>query len=704
MTRTIGKSASDRIGALRTLVSRIPDGGSAECATLLGTVERKLEEVGCTLSIVGQVKAGKSTLINALTEVGELLPTEVNPWTAVITNLHFGRPGHAPGTAEFALFSEEEWARMLTGDEETRKLAQDFLPGYDPEILKEQVRAMQANARARLGEMYHHLLGRTHRFSKVDRATLDRYVCAGDGADGEVVAGRLSGITKSADIYLAPGPFALPVTVVDTPGINDPFLVRDEITTGHLKTADVSLVAISAHQPMNEADIALLRMLARQSARKVVVFVNRCDELGLGITRVPAMLDDLRARLTDAIGAERFALCAGSAMWGLVALRGSDAEVAETLRGDAFAALQGGTVPSAPARARELLAAASGLGALRAEVSRLLHDGPVAECAAEIEGQARVALGLVRQRIDAAIAHEKRILEAGPGGLREATIEKLATRRDACVALAGRLAAMHAEWAEGFEVRVAEAQATLAHGLEDAVSSYIRIEQEALARGMERDSGVRRWAFNYECMRDYVDERTAGLYEATRAEVDAEAQAHALAVNAEVAALMGGVDLGGLGAALPGATVVPGFKPGSKIVEVDLAADASWRFWSTRRIDADAAAERLAGLLRAEVARAERATAETLRRTLEARTEAARAFLLEVVAALDANLRAEAERLEDDLRQLRSGGASAPLEARLAARAATLEKLERDAAELAKVRDALDAVRTEDPARISNVA
>lgn len=49
-----------------------------------------LDQCHVRISVVGQVKAGKSTLINVLSGTKDLLPTEVNPWTAVITNLHFG--------------------------------------------------------------------------------------------------------------------------------------------------------------------------------------------------------------------------------------------------------------------------------------------------------------------------------------------------------------------------------------------------------------------------------------------------------------------------------------------------------------------------------------------------------------------------------------------------------------------------------------
>ena len=50
-----------------------------------------LRESRFELAVIGQIKAGKSTFLNALTERPCLLPADVNPWTAVITRLHFGQ-------------------------------------------------------------------------------------------------------------------------------------------------------------------------------------------------------------------------------------------------------------------------------------------------------------------------------------------------------------------------------------------------------------------------------------------------------------------------------------------------------------------------------------------------------------------------------------------------------------------------------------
>lgn len=68
-----------------------------------------LETHSCRIAVIGQIKAGKSTLINALIRRPDLLPTDINPSTAVITKLYFGAAAEQNNTALFQFFSDEEW-------------------------------------------------------------------------------------------------------------------------------------------------------------------------------------------------------------------------------------------------------------------------------------------------------------------------------------------------------------------------------------------------------------------------------------------------------------------------------------------------------------------------------------------------------------------------------------------------------------------
>src|SRR5260221_10593344 len=73
--------------------------------------------------------------------------------------------------------------------------------------------------------------------------------------------GQYSDITKTAVLYFKSNEFGFPTILIDTPGTNDPFLVRDEITRRSLDGADFHIVVLTAQQPLSTADVTLFRML-----------------------------------------------------------------------------------------------------------------------------------------------------------------------------------------------------------------------------------------------------------------------------------------------------------------------------------------------------------------------------------------------------------------------------------------------------------
>ncbi len=74
-----------------------------------------VEAHSCRIAVIGQIKAGKSSLVNAMTRRPDLLPTDVNPSTAVITKLYFGGPAEKANSALFHFFSDDEWERIMSG-------------------------------------------------------------------------------------------------------------------------------------------------------------------------------------------------------------------------------------------------------------------------------------------------------------------------------------------------------------------------------------------------------------------------------------------------------------------------------------------------------------------------------------------------------------------------------------------------------------
>ena len=251
----------------------------------------------------------------------------------MVTNIRINMPEDPPMGAAFQFFSEGDWEEIMNGSEKIRKLTEELLPGFDSETLMRQTEEMRDRAQRRLGNHYHALLGTSHDYDFLSADLLKRYVCAGPGSDDGLERqslGRYASITKVADVYMRMPEFQVPTIVTDTPGVNDPFLVRDEFTCRSLDKSDVFVVVLSAHQALTDVDIALIRMLAQQDSKDVMIFVNRIDELDDYKTQVPRVLEDVSNRLYEAIPDIEFTIVAGSAFLADLVFRTDDE--AEALR------------------------------------------------------------------------------------------------------------------------------------------------------------------------------------------------------------------------------------------------------------------------------------------------------------------------------------------------------------------------------------
>jgi signal recognition particle receptor subunit beta len=265
---------------LLAVVERLGGLLGEHAAPLLDAARRQLQERSCRIAVIGQIKAGKSTFINALARRPGLLPTDINPWTVVVTALHFRRaptpPEHA---AVFQLFSPEEWNELAEGGGRLRELTERLVPGFQLDLLRAQLEVMRKRAESRLGPKFAELLGQCHRHQTVTPELLTDYVSAGADEAWPGKRRHYSDITRSADLYFNDSPFAFPLTLIDTPGTNDPFLVRDEITRRSLENPDIYVFVVSALQPLSAADIAMLRLLNGLHKDRIVVFINRADQL-----------------------------------------------------------------------------------------------------------------------------------------------------------------------------------------------------------------------------------------------------------------------------------------------------------------------------------------------------------------------------------------------------------------------------------------
>ncbi|WP_235857773.1 dynamin family protein [Marimonas lutisalis] len=281
---------------------------------------------------MGQVKSGKTTLINAMAGWSDLLPSDVNPWTSVVTSLHLTPGRDKKGTsAVFQFLGEDEWDRLLNKGGRMGQLA--GRAGAESELakLKEQIELVREKSRARLGRNFELLIGQSHQYGYFDKNLLERYICLGDEFDqhenpAEVEAarenGRFADITRTADLYLSSPTIPHRICVRDTPGVNDTFLMREQITIQAIRDSRISVVVLSSGQALTSVDMGLIRLISNLKSREVIFFVNRIDELADPPNQIQEIEESIRATLAQHHGPVDADIVFGSANWANKALNG----------------------------------------------------------------------------------------------------------------------------------------------------------------------------------------------------------------------------------------------------------------------------------------------------------------------------------------------------------------------------------------------
>lgn len=290
-------------------------------------LHHQLKHAEPSITMIGQVKAGKTSLVNAMVGAPDMLPADVNPWTSVVTALHLN-PNTAPeeNRASFRFFDMEEWSRLLDRGGRIGELAERAGAEDELEKVREQVAHMREKSRKRLGDKFELLLGQQHDYAHVDPDLVERYVCLGDDFEDDTETspeqGRFADITKSAELFISRPQLPMPLCIRDTPGVNDTFMIREQITIRAIRESRLCVVVLAAHQALSSVDLALIRMIANVKSREVIIVVNRVDELPDPVNQVPEIRESIIKTLTEFDGPKdaqiifTSAFCANAALMG----------------------------------------------------------------------------------------------------------------------------------------------------------------------------------------------------------------------------------------------------------------------------------------------------------------------------------------------------------------------------------------------------
>ena len=320
-------------GELQDTLEDIASIGGEEIAKKSRRMGQELEHFAPAVTFIGQIKSGKTTLVNAMAGRPGLLPADVNPWTSVITSIHLNvpRPKSSP-VASFSFFDAEEWQDLVESGGRIGELSARTGADKERERLQLQIQQMYEKTKARLGKKFELLLGQTHNYQHLDGDLIQRYVCLGDDFGGDEAVdtqGQFADITKSADLFIDGSPYPIAFTLRDTPGLNDTFMMREQITIRSIRDSKMCVVVLSAHQALNSVDMGLIRLISNVKSRQVVIFVNRMDELGDPGEQIPEIRESLIRTLADHNGPENPCIIFGSAYWAEMALQNRQDEMAK---------------------------------------------------------------------------------------------------------------------------------------------------------------------------------------------------------------------------------------------------------------------------------------------------------------------------------------------------------------------------------------
>lgn len=208
-------------------------------------------------SVCGQIKAGKSMLLNDVIFGAEVLPTADTPETAKITEISYAEKSEY--TVYF--YSPEEW--------EALKSSPALVNGKETTYYEAAIRpALEETER---------VCGKTLNVQEaLERGTARGADLAGL-RDFISVRGLFTPIVKAVRIKY-PAEILKNITIVDTPGINDPNQMRSLITEKWINRSDAVIFLLSAAQPFTAEDRRFFdRYLASVPVDKILTAVSKID-------------------------------------------------------------------------------------------------------------------------------------------------------------------------------------------------------------------------------------------------------------------------------------------------------------------------------------------------------------------------------------------------------------------------------------------
>jgi len=204
----------------------------------INELKENLKEERFIISICGQIKSGKSTLLNyILFNSDDILPTDVVTWTAKITKIYYGEETH------FLVhyYSEAKWAELKSLKLETETPPITYNEKYLNKELKKRadlgIRETDKIKNVALTEKDHNL------------KELSEYI-AKDG--------KYTPFVDYVEI-ISNNEFIKDVILVDTPGLNDSNVHRSNLTKEFIDKSSAVIYLLHSNAPLSKTDVEFIK-------------------------------------------------------------------------------------------------------------------------------------------------------------------------------------------------------------------------------------------------------------------------------------------------------------------------------------------------------------------------------------------------------------------------------------------------------------
>lgn len=232
------------------------------------------------IGIVGQMKAGKSSFLNAMLFDGEeILPEAPTPMTAGLTVIEYSEENYFE--AEF--FSNEDWnelKRLADAYINMERQIRNGMTGQSEEAIKKEIDSAISIELKSAHEVIDRLSAKAKKkiggdidkipFEHISdlRGILNSYV----GASGEYTS-----VVKCTRILLKDNRIQ-GLKIVDTPGINDPIVSREQRTNMELGSCHGVFFLSRADQFMVQQDVDFMtKMINSKGVARLVILASMFD-------------------------------------------------------------------------------------------------------------------------------------------------------------------------------------------------------------------------------------------------------------------------------------------------------------------------------------------------------------------------------------------------------------------------------------------